>query len=128
METLITQGVEINVETYYQEGYGKPGSNEHMFAYRITILNHNAFTIQLISRKWKITDSNRDIRIVEGEGVVGRQPVLYSGDTYQYISGCNFNTHLGKMDGSYIFENKQNGNFFEVFIPAFKVATPAILN
>lgn len=128
METLITQGVEITVETYYQEAYAKANSNEHMFAYRITIVNHNAFTVQLLSRKWKISDSNHDIRLIEGEGVVGRQPVLYAGDTYQYISGCNFNTPIGKMEGSYTFQNKSNNDFFEVLIPQFVMVAPVILN
>lgn len=128
METLITQGVEITVETYYQEAYANAGTHDYMFAYRITITNHNAFTVQLLSRKWKITDTNRDVRLVEGEGVVGRQPVLYAGDSYQYISGCNFNTPIGRMEGSYTFQNKNTGDFFEVLIPQFIMVAPVILN
>lgn len=128
METLITQGVEITVETYYQQGYAKQHNSEHVFAYRITITNHNPFIVQLLSRKWKITDSNRSIRLVEGEGVVGRQPVLYPNDSYQYISGVNFDTPIGKMEGSYTFENKGNGSFFDALVPAFKMEAPVLLN
>jgi len=128
METQITQGVEVNVETYYQEQYSKPDEGKYMFAYRVTISNHNLFTVQLMERKWKITDANREVRMVEGEGVVGRQPVLYAGDSFQYISGCDFNTPIGKMEGVYIFENRGNNSRFEVQIPSFKMAAPNILN
>lgn len=128
METLITKGVEINVETFYQASYSRPEKNEFMFAYRITISNHNLFTVQLLRRKWQITDSNLEVRVVEGDGVIGRQPVLYAGDSYQYMSGCNLPTAIGKMEGVYIFENKSTGKEFEVKIPVFKMVMPAVLN
>lgn len=128
MQTLITHGVEISVETSYQSEYSNPLRNEFTFAYRITISNHNLFTVQLLRRKWIITDSNRKVEVVEGEGVVGRQPVLYAGDSYQYVSGCHLQTPLGKMEGVYIFENKTTGEEFEVNIPVFQLESPAILN
>ncbi len=128
METLTTQGVEVQVEPFYQEEHSKPMSNEFVHAYRITIFNHNQFTIQLLRRKWLITDSNSDENVVEGDGVVGRQPVLYPGDSYQYVSGCNLTTPIGKMEGVYVFENKLNRREFEVKIPMFKLVAPLILN
>jgi ApaG protein len=128
METLITAGVEVNVETFYQQGYSNPGHNDFMFAYHITIYNHNNFTVQLLRRRWEITNANGDTEVVEGDGVVGRQPVLYPGDSYQYVSGSNIQTPIGKMDGTYTFENKSNGKEFEVKIPVFKLVVPFVLN
>lgn len=128
METLITSGVEVRVETTFQPEHSNVTENEYFFAYQITLFNHNPFTVQLISRRWKITDTNFEIRHIEGEGVVGRQPVLYTADTFQYVSGCSLQTPIGKMEGVYLFENKQNGEVFEVTIPAFKLIAPVILN
>ncbi len=102
--------------------------NEFLFAYHITLFNHNNFTVQLKRRNWKITDSNFDVRHVEGDGVVGRQPVLYPADVFQYVSACNLATAIGKMEGTYIFENKQTRHEFEVAIPEFKLIAPVILN
>jgi ApaG protein len=128
MQTLTTQGVEVKVETFYQDGHSKPVENEFVYAYRITLFNHNSFTVQLLRRMWIISDANSDVRTVEGEGVVGRQPILYQGDSYQYISGCNLSTPIGKMEGIYIFQNKTTGKEFEVKIPVFKLIAPVILN
>ena len=128
METLITSGVEVQVETIFQPEHSNILKSEFFFAYHITLFNHNNFTIQLLKRKWKISDSNFDVRWVEGEGVVGRQPVLYPGDSFQYVSGCNLNTAIGKMEGIYVFENKQEQKEFEVTIPQFTLVAPVILN
>lgn len=128
METLITKGVEVTVETLYQAGHSEPQNDEYVFAYRITITNHNPFTVQLLSRKWKIYNTRHEIKIVEGEGVVGRQPVLYQSDSHQYVSGCSIETPIGKMEGSYVFENKQTGKTFEVQIPSFMLEYPELLN
>jgi|ERR1043165_3627672 ApaG protein len=128
MEILITSGVEVQVETIFQPSHSDILKNEYFFAYHINLHNHNNFTIQLLRRRWKISDSNFDKRLVEGEGVVGRQPVLYPGDSFQYVSGCNLQTSIGKMEGIYVFENKQTGKEFEVKIPAFKLVAPVVLN
>lgn len=128
METLITSGIEVQVETFYQHGYSKPVHNEFVHAYRITIFNHNGFPVQLMRRRWIITDANADVKSVTGEGVVGRQPIIYPADSYQYTSGCNLDTAIGKMEGTYVFQNKSAGNEFEVQIPVFKLIAPVILN
>jgi len=128
METLTTSGVEVQVETIFQPEHSNIQKSEFFFAYHITLFNHNNFTIQLLRRKWKISDSNFDVRWVEGDGVVGRQPIMYPGDSFQYVSGCNLLTAIGKMEGIYVFENKQERKEFEVKIPAFKLIAPVILN
>ncbi len=124
MASKISEGVEINVETFYQPDYSNPISGEFMFAYRITIENHNNFPVKLHRRHWHIFDSNGSYREVEGEGVVGVQPVLNAGERYQYVSGCNLRTEMGKMHGTYSMENLNNKKIFEVNIPAFEMIVP----
>ena len=120
----ISEGVEISVETFYQADYSNPANHEYMFAYRITIENHNNFTIQLLRRQWYIFDSNGQHREVEGEGVVGLQPVLEAGKQFQYVSGCNLQTEMGRMYGYYTMENLYAKKSFSVNIPPFEMIAP----
>jgi len=124
MVSKISEGVEISVETFYQPDYSNPIQSEFMFAYRISIENHNSFPVKLHRRHWYIFDSNGSCREVEGEGVVGVQPVLAPGERYQYVSGCNLRTEMGKMYGTYQMENLNSKQFFEVNIPAFEMIVP----
>jgi ApaG protein len=124
MVSLISEGVEISVETFYQQDYSKPLQSEYMFAYRITIENHNSFPIKLHRRHWNIFDSNGTYREVEGEGVIGVQPVLAPGENYKYVSGCNLRTEMGKMSGTYQMENLDSKKMFDVNIPAFEMIVP----
>ena len=124
MNSKISEGVQVSVETFYQQDYSNPVQSEYMFAYRITIENHNPFPIKLNSRHWYIFDSNGSYREVEGEGVVGMQPVINPGDEYQYVSGCNLHTEMGRMHGIYLMENVHTKQLFEVNIPAFEMVTP----
>jgi ApaG protein len=124
MANKISEGVEVNVETFYQPDYSNPVQGEFMFAYRITIENHNNFPVKLHRRCWHIFDSNGSYREVEGEGVVGVQPVLNPGEKYQYVSGCNLRTEMGKMHGTYTMENLNNKKSFEVNIPVFEMVVP----
>ena len=102
MVSKISEGIEISIESFYQKDYSNPLHNEYMFAYRITIENHNAFPVKLLRRYWEVFDSNTEQRIVEGEGVVGVQPI--------------------------IMENIENRSQIQVKIPAFKLAAPTKLN
>jgi ApaG protein len=124
MANKISEGVEIGVETFYQPDYSNPIAGEYMFAYRISIENHNNFPVKLHRRHWHIFDSNGNYREVEGEGVVGIQPTLQPGERYQYVSGCNLRTEMGKMHGEYIMENLNNKKTFEVKIPIFEMIVP----
>jgi ApaG protein len=128
MVSKISEGVNISVETFYEAAYSNITNNEFMFAYRVTIENINLFPIKLISRHWYIFDSNGTSREVEGEGVVGVQPVINPGNTYQYISGCNLRTEIGSMHGSYLFENLHNKKTFTAAIPKFEMYTAFKLN
>jgi ApaG protein len=124
MVSKISEGVEISVETFYQQDYSNPMQSEFMFAYRISIENHNSFPVKLHRRHWHIFDSNGSYREVEGEGVVGVQPVLSPGEKYQYVSGCNLKTEMGKMHGTYQMENLNSKQLFEVNIPPFEMFVP----
>jgi ApaG protein len=128
MVSKISEGVTVSVETFYQPDYSNPAGNEFMFAYRITIENSNAFPVRLLRRHWHIFDATGNLREVEGEGVIGVQPVINSGTQYQYISGCNLKTEMGKMHGTYQMENVNSGKLFNVIIPAFEMTVPFKLN
>ena len=128
MVSKISEGVTISVETFYQPDYSNVMDSEFMFAYRITIENNNGFPVRLLRRHWYIFDSNSTKREVEGEGVIGVQPVINPGDKYQYISGCNLRTELGRMHGTYSMENVSNKKTFSVNIPAFEMTVPFKMN
>ncbi len=128
MVTKISAGVKISVETFYQPDYSNPENSEFMFAYRITLENNNIYPIQLLRRHWYIFDSDCSHREVEGEGVIGVQPQIEPGDKYQYVSGCNLKTEMGRMHGTYFMENTYSRQTFRVNIPAFELIVPANLN
>ncbi len=128
MVSKISEGITISVETYYQPDYSNPVNSEFMFAYRITIENNNVFPVKLLRRHWHIYDSNGSLREVEGEGVVGVQPQINPGASYQYVSGCNLRSEIGKMYGTYLMENINNKKAFDVIIPAFEMCAPFKLN
>lgn len=118
----------MSVETYYQPEFSNPLQNEFMFAYQVTIENNNAFPVKLLSRHWHIFDSNGSVREVEGEGVVGVQPVIAPGEFYQYMSGCNLRSEMGRMHGTYLIENLSLHRNFTVIIPAFEMHVPFKMN
>lgn len=128
MASKVTEGVNVTVETFYQPDYSNPVSSEFMFAYRITLQNNNAFPVRLLRRHWHIFDSNGTQREVEGEGVVGVQPQINSGEQYQYVSGCNLRTEMGKMYGTYTMQNITSKKQFEVKIPVFDMIVPFKMN
>lgn len=128
MKTQITEGIKITVLTEYQANYSSPSQAHYVFTYKIIIENCSNHTIQLLRRHWKIYDSNGEVREVEGEGVVGKQPILEPGQIHQYVSGCNLCTGIGKMKGIYLMEKVMNGKLFEVEIPEFNLIAPYLLN
>lgn len=128
MISKISGGVKVSVETFYQPEYSNPVNGEFMFAYKITIENNNSFPVRLLHRHWNIFDSNGTVREVEGEGVVGVQPLIAPESSYQYISGCNLKTEMGKMHGTYLIENVNTRKTFNVVIPAFELLAPYKMN
>ena len=128
MVTKTSEGVMISVETFFQADYSNPQNHEFMFAYRITIENLNKFPVKLLRRHWYIFDSTGNRREVEGEGVVGVQPTINPSGYYQYMSGCNLKTEMGKMYGTYQMENLLTKQTFDVNIPVFDMVAPFKMN
>jgi ApaG protein len=128
MVTQITDGVKISVESTFQPGYSNADQNNYVFSYDIVIENNSEYTLQLLRRHWFIFDSNGETKEVEGEGVIGQQPVLEPGQSHRYVSGCNLKTNMGKMYGFYLMERQIDGFRFEVKIPEFHLIVPYRLN
>lgn len=126
--TEVTAGIKVSVETFYQPTHSNPAQSHYVFAYRITIRNESGHAIRLKRRHWYIVDSDSSRREVEGEGVVGEQPYILPGDTYRYVSGCNLNTEIGKMFGTYLMERESDSKLFFVKIPEFRMVVPCKLN
>ena len=128
MITQSTSGVSISVEYEYQPEYSNPDNMHYMFAYRITIENISDHTIQLLSRHWDIFDSIGETKEVDGDGVVGLQPILAPGESHQYISGCNLKSEVGYMEGYYTMKREVDNYLFEVNIPRFNLIASFKLN
>jgi ApaG protein len=129
METLITKGIKVSVETFFQGGHSNQNENKFIHAYRITIENLGTEeSVQLLRRHWMIFDSNSEVKEVEGEGVIGQQPIIEPGGQHQYVSLCNLQTTIGKMYGSYEMLNLSTGKTFHVDIPKFDLIAPFLLN
>lgn len=128
MVQKITEGVRVSVDIFYQPNQSNPMKPEHVFVYRITIENQTDNPIKLQRRHWIIVDSNGIIKEVEGEGVVGRKPVIEPGSSYQYISSTLINTDIGKMYGTYEMTNLYSRKVFKVAIPEFPLVYPYKLN
>jgi len=128
MVERVTEGISIMVETFYQAAQSNPISAEYLFSYRITIENRTLYPVKLLSRHWHIMDSNGTYREVQGEGVVGRQPIIEPGNTYQYTSAAGLRSDMGKMSGTYLIENLFNKKKFNVIIPEFHLIVPAKMN
>ena len=130
MVTSITQGIKVSVRVAYNADYpGVSTSQQHyLFSYNILIENESEYTIQLLRRKWNVFDSDGSFMQVEGDGVVGQQPILEPGTSYQYTSGCNLKTPVGKMVGVYTMQKLVGEEEFEVNIPEFTLVAPFMLN
>ncbi|MBX2945014.1 MAG: Co2+/Mg2+ efflux protein ApaG [Cyclobacteriaceae bacterium] len=128
MVTEITQGIRVTVETEYQPAYSSPSQYHYVFTYKITIENQSENTIQLLRRHWYIVDAGYAPREVEGEGVVGQQPILEPGQSHQYVSGCNLKSGIGKMTGTYLMERIVDGTQLNIIIPEFVMIAPIRLN
>lgn len=123
MYERITNGIKIIVRPHYLEGQSKPEEGHYVWAYTITIENHGRETVTLRTRYWKITDAHGRVQEVRGAGVVGEQPTLKPGDSYQYTSGCPLPTASGFMTGAYQMQ-MSGGELFNVDIPAFSLDSP----
>jgi len=128
MESLITEGVEVVVKSTFEKEFSKPTESEFIFSYHISIKNNNHFPVKLSSRRWFVFDSKGDHYEVEGEGVIGLQPIIEPTKNHSYESGTSLNSPIGRMRGYYIMENMLTNIEFKVYIPEFDLIAPFVLN
>jgi len=122
--SAITEGIRVRVQSLYLPDQSSPEDDRYVFAYTITISNESVRTAQLRTRHWIITDGRGTIEEVRGDGVVGEQPRLQPGQSFQYTSGCVLTTAIGTMHGTYRMW-RDDGTFFDAVIAAFSLASPA---
>ena len=118
-----TAGVRVAVQSYFLEEQSEPDQSQFVWAYRIKIINEGEMTVQLLNRHWVITDANGKVQEVEGEGVIGEQPIITTGQWFTYTSGTPLGTPSGFMRGTYEMQD-ENGDHFFVEIPTFSLDSP----
>ncbi|MEJ2179247.1 MAG: Co2+/Mg2+ efflux protein ApaG [Gammaproteobacteria bacterium] len=123
MTTNDQNSIEVDVETSYLEDQSSPDMNRYVFSYTITIRNEGQLPAKLLTRHWIINDANGHTQEVHGEGVVGEQPYLKPGESFQYTSGTVIETPVGSMEGSYQMLS-EDGTPFDADIPAFTLSLP----
>lgn len=128
MISQITRGIKISVLTSFEGTYFKNYKMHFAFSYEITIENHSKDSVQLNSRHWEIFDSLNNKDVVDGEGVVGKKPVLKPDEKYTYTSGCLLTSPFGAMSGFFNMVNFTTTKSFKVIVPTFKLSAPFALN
>ncbi len=118
-----TSSITITVEPFYLDEQSEPDDGHFVWAYHVRIENNGDRTVQLVARHWRITDSLGMVQEVQGEGVIGEQPILNPGGSFEYTSGTPLGTPSGIMVGTYRMET-DNGECFDVNIPAFSLDSP----
>lgn len=119
-----TNNITISVEPTYLEAQSSPLEDEYVWAYQVRIENKGAQTVQLKTRSWRIIDATGYVETVHGAGVVGEEPVLAPGETFEYVSGTPLATPSGMMQGSYGMVFAANGEPFDVAVPSFSLDSP----
>ena len=127
LENPDSDHIEVRVISEYVPGQSNSDANRYVFAYHVSIENRGTIPAQLLSRHWIITDGNQKVQEVKGEGVIGEQPTIMPGETYQYSSGTVLQTLVGSMQGSYSMIDA-TGAEFNANIPVFTLAFPRALH
>ncbi len=120
----ITEGITVRVAVNFLPEQSRIEAGKWFWVYHIRIENGADETVQLLTRHWRITDGRGMVNFVDGDGVVGEQPVLKPGQSHDYVSGCPLTTPMGSMEGHYTFV-RRDGEKFTVAIPFFPLAAPA---
>ncbi|WP_374412303.1 Co2+/Mg2+ efflux protein ApaG [Novosphingobium colocasiae] len=120
----VTDGITVRVAVNFLPEQSRIEAGKWFWVYHIRIENDADEALKLLSRRWKITDGNGDVSIVEGDGVVGEQPTIPPGGSHDYVSGCPLSTSHGSMEGYYVFR-RANGTELRALIPFFPLAAPA---
>jgi ApaG protein len=119
-----TRGIRVSVEPFFLEEQSSPEEGRYVWAYRVEIANEGAVTVQLTHRTWSITDARGRVQKVHGPGVVGEQPMLAPGESFEYTSGAPLGTPSGFMEGAYHMVVPDTGETFDAAIPAFSLDSP----
>lgn len=127
MSDTHTQGIRIVVAPEYLPQQSDPDSQRYLFAYHIEIHNEGEHTVQLLDRHWRITNGRGEVELVNGEGVVGLQPVIHPQESFRYSSGCPLDTPVGTMEGHYTMQ-RSDGERFDAAIGVFRLALPGSLH
>ncbi|WP_404334390.1 Co2+/Mg2+ efflux protein ApaG [Sphingomonas sp. MMS12-HWE2-04] len=125
-EEAVTRGIVVRVSVSYLPEQSEPQRGRWFWAYHIRIENAGPFAVQLLTRHWIITDGRGARHSVEGEGVVGEQPMIDPGTSFDYVSGCPLSTPTGTMQGTYHMIG-EDGSAFDVEIPKFALSAPAVI-
>jgi ApaG protein len=128
METKTSNGIKIMVEANFLMGESNLSKSKYCHAYRVTIVNERSSEVQLLSRVWIIKDSTGEIRKVEGEGVVGQQPVIGPSEAHQYVSWCPLSSDFGTMQGHFVMKDLTSGEMFNAIVPVFELIYPPKCN
>jgi ApaG protein len=128
MVSQITKGIKISVLTSFEGTYFKNYKIHFAFSYQVSIENQSKDSVQLTSRHWEIYDALNQNEVVDGEGVVGKKPVIKPGEIYTYSSGCLLNSPIGAMKGYFNMINFTSTKSFKVIIPTFKLSAPFAIN
>ena len=123
MYSATTRAIRVSVEPVFLEEQSSPSDDHYVWAYQVKIENDGEETVQLVNRRWRITDAEGRMQEVQGEGVVGEQPTLKPGQAFEYTSGTPLGTPSGIMMGSYEMETTE-GERFDIDIPAFSLDSP----
>ena len=124
----VTRGIKISVETAYEGSFLKDNILHYAFTYEIQIENQSKSAVQLLTRHWKIIEALNKTQYVNGNGVVGKKPVINPGEIHRYKSGCLLSSAIGAMKGAYIMIDFTSTKKFNVEIPPFKLSAPFVLN
>lgn len=122
--TETTRAIEVTVQPFFLEDQSDPAESQFVWGYRVRISNKGQETVQVLRRRWRITDGKGQVTEVEGLGVVGEQPVLEAGDSFEYTSGTPLKTPTGFMQGTYRLTSSATGETFDVAIPTFSLDSP----
>lgn len=128
MVSQITRGIKISVLTSFEGTYFKNYKIHFAFTYHVSIENQSKDSVQLNSRHWEIYDALNHTETVDGEGVIGKKPVIKPGENYTYSSGCLLSSPIGAMKGHFNMINFTTTKSFKVEIPAFKLSAPFAIN
>ncbi len=128
MENLTHYRIQVTVRVKYVPEQSAESEQRFVFAYTITLSNEGGQAVKLLSRHWIITDANHHVQEVNGKGVVGEQPTINPGQSFEYTSGTVLATQVGTMSGSYKMALLEDGSEFSVDIPQFVLSIPRILH